>query len=206
MVERQETWSPAGRCGLIAIDVVGFGGLRKNRQVQKHVRSSLYKIVATALGKSGVEFGGCYSEDRGDGLLVAVPPDVPTERLIHPCVEYLRAGVRLHNLLSSDVAQLRLRVAVHGAETWTDEHGLVGDGVVHLFRLLDAPEFKRVIQQTHAYVALIASEAVYDEVIWHAPDLIDPDDYASVGIKHKELSGVGWVRLVGRASSVSQFV
>jgi hypothetical protein len=203
MGERQETWTPAGRCSLIAIDVVGFGGFHRNRQVQKHVRNSLYKITESALGASKVELSGCYSEDRGDGLIIAVRSDVPTERLIHPFAEYLRAGVRLHNLLSSEVAQMRLRIAVHGAETWTDEHGLVGDGVIHLFRLLDAPEFKRVIQQSHAYVALIASETVYDEVIWHAPGLIDPDDYASIGIKYKELSCVGWVRLVGRANSVS---
>ena len=37
-----------------------------------------------------------------------------------------------------------------------------------------------------------------------APGLIDPDDYDRVEIDHKELSTNGWVRLVGRAPSVSQ--
>jgi hypothetical protein len=136
-------------------------------------------------------------------LVVAVPPDVPTDQLIHPFVEYLRAGLRLHNLVSSELAQMRLRVALHSAEAWTDSHGLVGDSVIHLFRLLDAPSFKDITRQARAYLALIASEAVYDGVIKHAPGLIDPDDYAETRVAYKEMSGTGWVRVVGRAASLS---
>jgi hypothetical protein len=204
MVAQKAKWTPAGRCSLVAADVIGFGGQRRNRQVQVYLRDSLYKLVENALRNSGVALDACYSEDRGDGLVIAVRPDIPTERLIHPFVEYVRAGLRLHNMVSSELAQMRLRVALHGAEAWTDAHGLVGDGVIHLFRLLDAPEFKQLVHRSNAYLALIASDAVYDGVIRHAPGLIDPDDYAGMRVENKELSATGWVRLIGRASSVSQ--
>jgi hypothetical protein len=204
MAEQQGRWAPAGRCTLVAADVVGFGGQRRSRQIQTYIRDCLYKLVENALRDSGVEFTRCYSEDRGDGLVVAVPPEVPTDRLIHPFAEYLRAGLRLHNLVSSDLAQLRLRLAVHGAQAWADTHGLVGDSVIHLFRLLDAPAFKHLVHTSGAYLTLIASDAVYREVIMDAPGLIDPDDYDRMAVDHKELSTTGWVRLVGRAPSVSQ--
>jgi hypothetical protein len=204
MAEKLDKWAPAGRCTLVAADVVGFGGQRRSRQIQTYLRDSLYKLFENALTDSGVDVTSCYSEDRGDGLVAVVPPEIPTDRLIHPFAEYLRAGLRLHNLVSSELAQLRLRVAVHGAQAWADTHGLVGDSVIHLFRLLDAPAFKQYVHQSGAYLALIASDAVYREVIMDAPGLIDPDDYDRVGIDHKELSTTGWVRLVGRASSVSQ--
>jgi hypothetical protein len=80
----------------------------------------------------------------------------------------------------------------------------VGDGVIHLFRLLDAPEFRQLVHRSGAYLAVIASNAVYDGVIRHAPGLIDPDDYAGISVENKELSATGWVRLFGRANSVSQ--
>jgi hypothetical protein len=204
MVARREKWTPAGRCSLVAADVVGFGGQRRNRQVQTYLRDSLYKLIEHALKNSGVGFDACYSEDRGDGLVIAVRPDIPTERLIHPFVEYVRAGLRLHNMVSAELAQMRLRVALHGAEAWTDAHGLVGDGIIHLCRLLDAPEFKQRVHQSGAYLGMIASDAVYDGIIRHAPGLIDPDDYAGIGVVNKELSGTGWVRLIGRATTISQ--
>jgi hypothetical protein len=188
---------------LIAVDVVDFGS-RRSVQVQKYLRARLYELVETSLKNSDVDFRRCYQEDRGDGLLLAVPPTIPTERLIHPFVEYVRAGLRMHNSVSNELAKIRLRVALHSAETWADPHGLVGDSVIHLFRLLDAPSFKQVVHSSGAYLAVIASNTVYDEIISHAPGLIDPDDYAMLPVEHKELSGTGWVRLVGRGAPVDQ--
>ncbi|MPZ81848.1 MAG: hypothetical protein GEV28_16190 [Actinophytocola sp.] len=98
MTERRTTWVPAGRCSLVAADVVGFGRQRKNLQVQIYLRDSLHTLIENAFVKSEVDFRQCYSEDRGDGLVVAVPPDIPTAQLIHPFVEYVRAGLRLHNM------------------------------------------------------------------------------------------------------------
>ena len=60
------------------------------------------------------------------------------------------------------------------------------------------------MRESGAYLAVIASDAVYKEILWHGPGLIDPDDYAEIDVEHKELSGRGWVRLVGRATPVGQ--
>lgn len=204
MTERRGRWVPDGRCTLVAADVVGYGEQRRNRQVQIYVRDSLYKLFNTALKDSDIAFARRYSEDRGDGIVMAVSPEIPTDRLIYPFIEYLRAGLRVHNMVSSELAQMCLRVAVHAAHAWKDSHGLVGESVTYLFRLLDAPAFKQFVHQSGAYLALIASAAVYEEVIMDAPGLIDPDDYASIDVEHKELSTLAWVRQVGRTASVSR--
>lgn len=204
MTEQRDRWVPTGRCTLVAADVVGYGGRRRNRQVQTYVRDSLYKLIRAALKCSDVDVSRCYSEDRGDGLVMAVSPEIPTDRLIYPFVEYLRAGLRVHNMVSSELAQMRLRVAIHAAHAWKDAHGLVGESVTYLFRLLDAPAFKDFVSHSEAYLALIASGAVHDEVITDAPGLIDPDDYVPIDIEHKELSTTAWVRPVGRAAHVSR--
>lgn len=204
MRERQNTWAPSGRCGLVAADIVGFGRQAKTLRVQVYLRRRLYELIDEALRESGIDFARCYSEDRGDGLVAAVPPDIPADRLLHPFAEYLRAGLRLHNQVSSELAQLRMRLAVHSAQAWTDPHGLVGDGVIHLFRILEAPAFKDLVGRSGAYLALIASDAIHHEIIRHAPGLIDPDDYADIAVENKETSATGWVRLVGRAASLGQ--
>lgn len=198
MAGQETTWTPEGHCNLLAVDVVGFGRPHTNLQVQIYLRDRLYELVADAFGRSGVEFGRCYSEDRGDGFVSAISPEIPTDRLIHPFAEYLRSGLRLHNSVSNELGALRLRVALHSGEAWTDAHGLVGDSVILLFRLLDSPSFKQVVHHGHAYLALITSDIVYDQTIRHAPGLIDPDDYSRLDIEHKGLSGRAWVRLVGR--------
>lgn len=74
----------------------------------------------------------------------------------------------------------------------------------YLFRLLDAPAFRQFVHQSGAYLVLIASGAVYEEIIMDAPGLIDPDAYLPIDVEHKELSSTAWVRPVGRTASVSR--
>ncbi|HEV2778600.1 MAG TPA: hypothetical protein VGX25_04295 [Actinophytocola sp.] len=188
----------------MATDVVGFGGLQRSVQVQMYLRACLYDLVAAAFRGSGIDFGRCYSEDRGDGFITAVPPDVPTTKLVYPFIEYVRAGLRMHNEVSSEIAKIRLRIALHSADAWMDGYGLVGDGVIHVFRLLEASILQQLLTQTRAYLAIITSKTFYDETIRHAPGLIDPDDYAEVQVRSKESSGPAWIRLLGHPTTITQ--
>jgi hypothetical protein len=191
------SWRPAGRCNLIATDIVGYGRYDRSREVQTYMRDSLYGILACAFRASGAKAKDVYFEDRGDGTVAAVSPEVPTSNLVHPFVDHVRAGLRRHNLVSAGIAQIRLRMALHTADAWTDSHGLVGAGPTEIFRLLEAPAFKEIIEHTNAYLGFIASAAIYKEAIKHAPGLVDPDDYEGVHVVTKEFSTNAWVRLLG---------
>jgi hypothetical protein len=181
----------------MACDIASFGDLARTDHVQRHIRAALYGRLQGSFDQSGVPLARCYTEDRGDGVIVVVPPDISTATLVSPLVDLLRAELRKHNEVSSEVARIRLRVALHTGEVRTDEHGIVGTAVNHVFRILEAPEFKSALNASDSCLAFIASESVYDAVIRHAFGLIDPAEYRPITVRVKETKTRGWVRVPG---------
>lgn len=194
----RQPFYPAGRHDLLTTDIVG-SGLRVDRNLQKHVRRVHYEILAEALDGVSIPLETCYREDRGDGAIV-VPPRPSTARLVGDFLDRVNAALRRHNLLASHDARIRLRIAVHEGPVEYDGLGLSGDDVNHVFRLLDAGEFKNIVKSSDAALAFIASDHVYQSVIRHAPTTVDPDDFSSLEIANKETSTHGWVRLRGKAA------
>lgn len=180
---------PAGRslqCSILAFDIVGFGDRRRDDDVQLYVRASLYRLLEKAFDAVGVPWRACHREDRGDGVLVVVPALVSTEPLISPLADRLRAGLRRHNKLSSDAAQIRLRMVLHTGHVHFDPYGVAGQPLIHAFRLLEAPAFKSAFAATRCELGFVVSDRVYDDVIRHGPGLIDPDVYDAIGVSLKE--------------------
>jgi hypothetical protein len=99
--------SPDGLlCGLFAVDIAGFNGCRRDDDIQIYVHKSLYDMLQAAFDKSDVPWFGCAHEDRGDGVLVIVPPMIPVAGLVDPIPERLRGLVRRHNRVSCDWAYI----------------------------------------------------------------------------------------------------
>jgi predicted ATPase len=190
-------WTPAGQCALLALDVVAFGALERSDNARQRIRRALYEVLLDSLARCAVSGDDVYWEDRGDGVLVAVSAQVRTSVLLAPFVDWMYSGLRRHNEVSSDVARIRLRVAVHTGEVDTDEHGLVGTAVNHVFRLVDAGVLKSALAGSAATLAVIASDRVYDDVIRHGPDLVDPTAYNAVEVHTKETAAGAWIRLLG---------
>jgi hypothetical protein len=181
------------QCSIAAFDVVAFGDRRRDDDVQVHVRTELYRILREAFDRSAVAWHGCHHEDRGDGVLVIVPPLVSVELLIDPLIDRVRAGLRRHNKLSSEAAQIRLRMALHAGHVRFDEHGVAGHALIHVFRMLEAPTFKTAFAASGSELGLIASDRLYEEVIRHGPGLIDPGVYEPVHVSVKETRTQAWV-------------
>ena len=131
---------------LFAVDIAGFTDPRRDEQVQLHLRDVLYRILERAFDGSGVPWRACAHEDRGDGVLVIVPPTIPVDGLADPLPERLCGLVRVHNRLSSEEARIQLRAAAHVGQVYRDEHGFAGDSACHLRRLLDAPGLKHLLE------------------------------------------------------------
>jgi hypothetical protein len=186
------------RRSLVACDIASFGDRARTDHVQHHLRRALYKILRDGFERSAqFSFNDCYHEDRGDGVILIVPPHIRTALLISPLLDWLKAGLRRHNQLSSPIAQIQLRVALHTGEVHADRYGILGTAVNHVFRLLNAPVLKSALADSGAPLAFIASEQVYEEVIRHGPELIDPDDYYNAEVHVKETTCCAWIRLPG---------
>jgi hypothetical protein len=115
--------------------------------------------------------------------------------LISPFLDLLRTGLRFHNKMSSDAAQIRLRMALHSGSVVFDDHGVTGHSLTRLFSLLDAPVFKTELAHAAGEVGLVASEYVYEDVIRHCSGPIDPAAYDPIEVMENGIPTRAWVHL-----------
>src|ERR1700761_8189554 len=106
-------WTPNGLCSLFVCDVASFGHPSRTDLAREKVREALYAALRRSFDGCEIPFARCYREDRGDGVLMAVPPTANPAVLLTSLVERLRREVRRHNHVSAVTAQMRLRLAVH---------------------------------------------------------------------------------------------
>ncbi|GGV12276.1 hypothetical protein GCM10010182_35560 [Actinomadura cremea] len=192
-----ERWLPQGTCAILAFDIASFGDASRTDDVREIMRDAMYRQIDASLRAARVELARCYREDRGDGAMVLVPPEVGTEPLLTAAVDMLKAELRRYNKAAADVARIKLRVAVHTGEARHDGNGIVGTAVNHAFRILDAQPFKDALKESGAWLAVVVSQRVHDDVVRHGPGTIDPDEYRPIDIAVKETEGTAWVRVPG---------
>ncbi|MCP9950454.1 effector-associated domain 2-containing protein [Actinomadura madurae] len=192
-----EGWRPAGMCAFLVCDIAGFSGAERVDPVRVRVRKAMYDGLESSLADAGVRMDDCYHEDRGDGVMVVLPPSVGTEVLLTTVVERLRAEVRHHNAGANEAARMRLRVAVNVGEAEADGHGIVSTALTHAFRLLDAAQLKEAVAAAETGIAVIVSRRVYDDVVCHGRGLVDPGDYYPVQVRVKETADDAWIMVPG---------
>jgi hypothetical protein len=199
----------------IAVDIVGFGNSKRDEHIQLSVRSSMYQILQEAFNESmrqipqeafrkGTSWDKCLHEDRGDGVIILVPPEFPPGRVIALFPAYLAAGLRRHNKTASEPAEIRLRVAMHTGVVLFDAKGFYGDAVIHVCRLLDAPVFKDALATSTDDLGLLVSDYLYNTVIRHGHDLINPELYHALNVTSKETQCRAWIHFP--AGSAGTFV
>jgi len=187
-------WSELN-CSIFYTDVAGFSGTHRDGQDRQKIRDELYRMLRECFEESGVSWAACYHEDRGDGVLVIVPPALPTRVLTDPLLALLTAKLRRHNHQASEATRIQLRAALHVGPVAKDAEGLSGDAVIHTARLLDAPVLKEALLSSGADLAFMASAYVFDHVIWHGPGLVDPATFERVDYRLKESQITAWMHV-----------
>ena len=185
---------PAVHRSIVLVDVEGFGARHRTRADQGAIRHGLYRALELAFTRSGVGWDGCYREDRGDGVLILVPPQVPKTVLAAGVPGELAAAVRAHNHGHGRDARMRLRLALHGGEVAHDAYGVTGTAVTVAFRLLEAGQLKQALAGSPGVLAVITSAWFYEEVIRHA-DGCAPATWRRVLVTVKETRQDGWISL-----------
>jgi hypothetical protein len=180
-------------CVLFAVDIAQFTGDGRDDEVQLALREALYRLLIESFEGSGIPWRACVHEDRGDGVIVVIPAHMPTITVVDPLIKEIGTRLRRHNRLSSRVAQVRLRLAVHIGEVYRDGHGLAGKAVNHLFRMLDAPDLRQALRLSGTGLALIVSDYVYQSVIHGGPGNADPAAYSEVIVRVKQFEARAWL-------------
>ena len=92
----EDQWLAVHRT-IVVVDVEGFGDQRRTNRDQVAVRDGLYRALRDAFGRAGIAWEDCGREDRGDGVFVLVPAEVPKGLLAESLPSALVAALRAHN-------------------------------------------------------------------------------------------------------------
>lgn len=190
-VQRPRTFGPVICTTLIAADVVAFGRLRHDDDIQLHIRRQLYQALAEAFAMGGMPWWDCHREDRGDGTLLVVPPDIPAHHFLAPLAHHLHAVLHRDNTLAGPTAALQLRLAVHSGQILQDPYGVTGQPLLHLYRLLESGAFQRALTQTGGDLGVIVSDRLYTDTNGHGGPT-DPDAYRRLHITCNETPTTAW--------------
>jgi vacuolar-type H+-ATPase subunit E/Vma4 len=179
-----------GNCTLILTDVVGFGARSRNDEDRRIIRDALFHMTRTAARDwSAVQYG-----DRGDGLLIVVPSDVPPATAVGQLLGQLPASLESHNTTGRPSARFQLRVAINVGPVTCDAMGISGEGIIFAAGLVKAPVFKQAMSESGAALGIIASPFVYETVIRHDPYL---EGYSEIAVPVRETSTMAWMKLFG---------
>lgn len=184
-------------CAVLAVDIVGFTRADRDDDIRRYLRERLYTYLQQAFDRSGVPWAECFCEDRGDGALIVVPPEIPAKGLIAPLPDKLRHLIRLHNHVSSASADMQLRIAAHIGPVEHDGHGFVGTDVNFAFRMLDARPLKTQLAKSGAELGLIVSDYVYNSFICRHPVLTEPGVFQTIRFQTKNSRARAWTYLPG---------
>jgi class 3 adenylate cyclase len=190
----QPAWSGLN-CSIFLADIAAFGRHSRNDKDRQLLRASMYATLQHAFESSGVPWHSCYREDRGDGVLVIVPPSTPTRLLIDPLSDDIAMALAIHNDQATEALRMQLRVALHVGPVVSDPEGVSGESIILAARILEAPVLKRQLASEAADLGLIVSAYVYDTVVKHGPGRIDPARYRQVRVQLKESRLNAWICL-----------
>ncbi|MFB9925473.1 tetratricopeptide repeat protein [Amycolatopsis halotolerans] len=181
---------------ILVADVEGFSDRSRTNRNQLSVRDAMYQTLRRAFREAGIPWEACYHEDRGDGVLVLAPPEVPkaafTESLPGAIVETLE----VHNRVAAAEEQIRLRLAVHAGEVHYDQHGVTSNAVVLAFRLVDSPALKSALAGSSSVLAMMVSTWFFDEVVRHSQSG-RAENSRPFAVPLREGRTTGWVSLPG---------
>jgi hypothetical protein len=165
------------------------------------IRDAMYHALADGFGRA--DWQRCRWEDRGGGVLILAPPEVPKARLVTGLPERLENALARHNTAMEEhdgeraaATQVRLRVAVHAGEVTFDKHGVVGAAIDHTFRLVSAPPLRAALASSLDSCVLIVSDWFYGDVVYHHQEA-RPDIYRHVGCEVKDAELSAWLRVPG---------
>jgi tetratricopeptide (TPR) repeat protein len=178
---------------IVVVDVEGFGDQRRSNRDQVAVRDGLYRAMRDAFGRASIPWDDCGHEDRGDGVFVLVPAEVPKGLLVESLPSALVTALRAHNGAHPGPEQIRLRMALHAGEVRYDEHGVTAAAVNLAFRLLDASVLKAALASSPGVLAVITSSWFFEEVVRHSA--ADASAYRPVEVAVKETAATGWICL-----------
>lgn len=178
---------------LVALDVQDSGG--RDNAGQRRLHAAVAEVVRAGLAAVGRTWEEVGPADRGDGVALVLEPDaVPPARVLDEFTDAVGAAVREHARASSPEHRIRLRLAVHLGVVDRVGGAWRGAPLVHVARLVDAAEPKRLLGAREARLVLIVSDDFHRAVVAQGYGRAPAESYLPVDIAVKETVTRAWLR------------
>ncbi|WP_411150360.1 hypothetical protein [Streptomyces sp. A30] len=179
---------------IINVDAQGSGLLSDTEKPE--MRSRLYEVTGAAFEQADIRAPRLYQEDRGDGILTVLAPDVPPRRVVGEWLEYLHQNLREIN--RGRQTPLRLRAGLHIGPVTADAHGRSGRAVDLACRLGDCDTAKAILAAASAApLVVVASDQLFEDVIRSGGRWVDPEHYRRHDVDLKEGRRTAWFMVPG---------
>lgn len=177
---------------VLHFDVVGFGSRADTDRAL--IRGALAGMTAPVLQ----DISGAWTDDRGDGLLMVLPPTVSTAEIMDRLVKELPAAVDRHNGSQPDSARIQLRLAINVGPVLSGATDVSGEAVAIAAQMLDTRQFKEAVVSSQTSLGVIISPFVFETVVRTGSDLTEETSYTPVPVEIKQSSTTAWMKLISR--------
>lgn len=187
-------------CTIVALDIENYSG--RPEHVQSSLREAMFNVTETAARESQINWDECEALERGDSIILLVPPTVTPVVLPTVFMERLDGALCQEAMVRSALAAIRFRVAVHSGYVSTDRHGHVGNAINDTCRLLDAGPLRHLLATTPGIrMAVIMSDDLHGAIVAQGHGGIDPDRYVPVRVTVKAYDQRAWLSVPGRPAT-----
>ncbi len=183
-------------CLIVVLDLVRSG--QRANPLPPGLRRHMYRVTERALEASVME--PLTMEDRGDGILLVLPGDIPEPRLVGLFVSALDSDLRTYaREHRGTVSELRMRVALHAGEARRDARGWSGPDLDAAFRMTELPYLRRMLTSApRAVLALAVSDVLHQAVVRHDCPGIEAAEYRPVRFSARDVRDERvWLRVPG---------
>lgn len=182
---------------ILLFDIERFS--RRDDVLQSVLRRALHRVAEDTLATAGVESAQQYREDRGDGLIVLISPEIPKPALLRALLQDTPELLHVHNRGADRSAQIRLRMVLAAGEVAADPQpgtagGLVGHDLNRAFRLLDSDVLRTALADRPQQECVLAVDAaIHDGVVRHGHRGVRTERFHHVQISAKDGALPAWV-------------
>jgi CRP-like cAMP-binding protein len=188
------SWS-GQNCTIVLVDIADFGARIRSDRDRGSIREALYNILQCTFENANFQRHDYHQEDRGDGVLLVIPPPGRTNSIIDRIHGQLVTLLREYNSTATTATRIQMRVALQVGPVDADAHGVNGRAIIDAARLLDAPVLKQQLAETRADLGFITSTHVYETFIQPSPGHVIPTAGQHLSCQVKKETINAWMYL-----------
>ncbi|MFD0687905.1 adenylate/guanylate cyclase [Actinomadura fibrosa] len=174
---------------IVVTDIEGFSA--RSDLEQRRAREEMYAWLPRAMEPL---WSSCFHEDRGDGVLMLWPAQVPRAVVV---AGVLRLAATAPAASAPGPNRLRMRVAMHAGDVYRDEQGFVGGDLNQTFRLSESELLRTALRRAQGAVAYLISDHVHHGIVRYGDPAIDLRTFHPAVVTSKADRMRAWLHIPG---------